>query len=52
MGYVVSCDCGHTLRSEDEDGIVAEVQMHVRSEHPEMADSLTREQALGMARQE
>ena len=50
MGYVVTCDCGDTLRSEDEDGIVAEVQSHVRSSHPELGDSMTRERALELAR--
>jgi predicted small metal-binding protein len=47
MPKVVHCQCGVTLRALDDDGIVAAVQEHVRTVHPDM--EVTREQALAMA---
>jgi predicted small metal-binding protein len=49
MSQKVECPCGATMRGDDDDELVSNVQAHVRAEHPEMADSMTREQILGMA---
>jgi hypothetical protein len=38
--------------SDDDDALVTNVQAHVRDEHPEMADSMTRQQILAMASEE
>lgn len=52
MSKKVDCPCGATMRGDDDDELVTSVQAHVRDEHPEMADSMTREQILGMATEE
>jgi predicted small metal-binding protein len=49
MAKVVNCECGYTVRGEDDDEIVANVEEHVRQEHPEMAGQMSREQVLAMA---
>jgi predicted small metal-binding protein len=49
MSMKVDCPCGATMRGEDDDELVANVEAHVGDEHPEMADSMTRETILGMA---
>jgi predicted small metal-binding protein len=49
MSMKVDCPCGTTMRGEDDDELVANVEAHVRDEHPEMVDSMTRETILGMA---
>ena len=49
MAKVVNCPCGTTLRGETDDELVANVDAHVRSDHPEMVDKMTREAVLGMA---
>jgi predicted small metal-binding protein len=49
MSKKVECPCGTTLRGEDDDELVTNVEAHVRAEHPEMTDSMTREKILGMA---
>ncbi|HUL95686.1 MAG TPA: DUF1059 domain-containing protein [Usitatibacter sp.] len=43
----VQCDCGFTVRSGNDDALVAELQKHA-SEHHKM--NLSREQVLAMAR--
>ena len=49
MAKVVNCECGYTVRGEDDDAIVANVEAHVREAHPEMAGQMSREQVLAMA---
>jgi predicted small metal-binding protein len=49
MAKKVDCPCGETMRGEDDDELVTNVEAHVRDEHPEMADAMTRERILSMA---
>jgi predicted small metal-binding protein len=49
MAKVVNCACGHTVRAETDDELVAGVEAHVRSDHPEMVGKMTRDDILGMA---
>lgn len=43
------CDCGHVMRGETDDELVANVQKHAREVHDM---ELTREQILAMAQPE
>ena len=47
VAKAVQCDCGFIVRSDDDDKLVAELQLHA-SEHHKM--NLTRDQVLAMAR--
>ena len=49
MSKHVDCPCGEVVRGEDDDELVTNVEAHVRDEHPDMVDTMTREQILGMA---
>jgi predicted small metal-binding protein len=49
MGWVIHCDCGTSIRGEDEDEIVENAQDHAKNKH---AVIVTREQALALAQQE
>jgi predicted small metal-binding protein len=49
MAKVVNCECGYTARGETDDELVSNVEAHVRSDHPEMVDKMTRDDILGMA---
>ena len=49
MAKVVNCQCGHTVRGETDDELVANVEAHVQSHHPEMAGKMTREDIMAMA---
>lgn len=49
MAKIIQCDCGYVARGETDDELVAAIQKHVREVHKL---SLTREQALAMARPE
>jgi predicted small metal-binding protein len=47
MTKQVKCDCGKTIRENDDDTLVLTVQQHAREVHQM---ELTRDQVLGMAR--
>jgi predicted small metal-binding protein len=46
---VVHCPCGKDVEGRDDDELVANVEAHVREDHPEMAGQYSREQIIGMA---
>lgn len=45
----MQCDCGHVVRGETDDELVANVQKHAREVHDM---EITRDQILAMSRQE
>jgi predicted small metal-binding protein len=49
VAKIMQCYCGHVVRGETDDELVANVQKHARKVHDM---DITREQVLAMARQE
>jgi predicted small metal-binding protein len=49
MAKKVECPCGETVMGEDDDELVAGVAQHMEEKHPNLVDTLSREQLLGMA---
>jgi hypothetical protein len=41
MAAVVECGCGEVLQAEDEEQLLAEVECHVGSVHPELIGTLS-----------
>ncbi len=52
MAYVINCDCGYTVRGEDEDEVVAGAEAHIQDAHPDMVGKMSRDDILAMAEQE
>jgi predicted small metal-binding protein len=52
MGTIVNCECGWTVRGESEELVLDQVEQHIGDYHPEMADSITREDIRAMAEEE
>jgi predicted small metal-binding protein len=49
MAKKIDCSCGHTVRGDSDDELVANAEEHMRDRHPEMVGTMSREQILGMA---
>ena len=49
MGWVIHCDCGTSIRGNNEDEIVKNAQDHAKNKH---AVVVTREQVLALAQKE
>jgi hypothetical protein len=52
MARQIDCPCGETVRGEDDDDLVAKTEAHIDERHPEMVGTMSREQILGMAKDE
>ena len=46
MAWRINCDCGHTVRGEDDDELVVNAVSHAKDAH---GLTITREQALALA---
>jgi hypothetical protein len=46
---VVHCPCGKNVEGETDDQLVANVEKHIESDHPDLVGTYSREQILGMA---
>ena len=44
MSRQIKCECGFVARGETDDEVVARIEDHIRSDHPDLADSLTRDE--------
>lgn len=49
MGKVINCECGQVVQGETDDELVANVEEHVRTDHPELVGKMSREDILAMA---
>jgi predicted small metal-binding protein len=52
MGKVINCECGEVVRAETDDELVAKVDAHVRTDHPDLVGKMSRDDVLGMAEEE
>jgi predicted small metal-binding protein len=49
MGKVINCECGQVVRGKTEDELVANVEEHVRTDHPQLVGKMSRKDILAMA---
>ena len=43
MSRQIKCECGFIARGETDDEVVAQIEGHLRSDHPDLAETLTRD---------
>jgi predicted small metal-binding protein len=46
MGKVINCECGQVVRGKTEDELVANVEEHVRTDHPQLVGKMSRKDIL------
>jgi predicted small metal-binding protein len=44
MARQIKCECGYVARAETDDEVIELILHHVRSDHPELAETETREE--------
>ena len=47
MSRQIKCECGFVARGETDDEVVVQIEDHIRSDHPELAGSLDRDEIAG-----
>jgi predicted small metal-binding protein len=48
MARQITCECGQIVRGETEDELVDLTMDHLRSDHPQLADRITREDIVAL----
>ena len=49
MAMVINCECGQIVKAETDDELVAVVEGHIQSDHPDLVGTMSREDILAMA---
>ena len=49
MGKIINCECGRVVTGDSDEELVASVEEHVESDHPELVGKLSRDDILAMA---
>ncbi len=49
MGKLINCECGYVVRGDTDDDLLDRAKDHVEQDHPDLVDSLSREDLLAMA---
>jgi predicted small metal-binding protein len=44
MSRQITCECGFVARGERDDEVVAQIEDHIRTDHPELVETLTRDE--------
>ena len=47
MAKAIQCECGFVVCGESADEVVTTIEGHIRADHPELVDKVTRADLLG-----
>jgi predicted small metal-binding protein len=47
MSKQITCECGFVARADSDEEVVEQIQGHMRSDHPELLDKVSRDDLLG-----
>lgn len=47
MARIIRCECGFTARGGSEDEVIETIRGHMRTEHPALLESVSREDLIG-----
>ncbi|MGO9488460.1 MAG: DUF1059 domain-containing protein [Solirubrobacteraceae bacterium] len=52
MKQVIVCECGTIVRGDDEQELLREAHVHIRSNHPAIAAQITDQELLALSQEE
>jgi predicted small metal-binding protein len=47
MSRQIKCECGFVARGDTDDEVVTRIEGHIRSDHPDLAGTLSRDEIAG-----
>ena len=47
MAKAINCECGFVARGETEDEVIDAIRAHMREDHPELLEAVSREDLVG-----
>jgi predicted small metal-binding protein len=48
MPKIINCECGYVAHGETDDEVLADLETHIRRDHPEMVGKYKREEMLDL----
>jgi predicted small metal-binding protein len=52
MTMFIKCECGFVARDESEDAVIERIRDHMRKDHPDLLDKVSRDDLLGWIERE
>jgi predicted small metal-binding protein len=52
MAMFIKCECGFVARDDAEDAVIKRIRDHMREDHPDLLDKVSREDLLGWIERE
>jgi hypothetical protein len=49
MGKIINCECGRVVTADTDEELIAQVEEHVATDHPDLVGKLSRDDLLAMA---
>jgi len=47
MARIIRCECGYVARGDSEEQVIESIRGHMRTDHPALLESVSREDLLG-----
>jgi predicted small metal-binding protein len=47
VAKLIRCECGHVVRGETNEEVIAQLEEHMRQDHPDLAGKVSREDMQG-----
>jgi predicted small metal-binding protein len=47
MAKIINCECGYIARADSDDGVIALIEDHMRTDHPDLVGKVARDDLLG-----
>jgi predicted small metal-binding protein len=52
MAMFIKCECGFLARGDSEDAVIERIRDHMREDHPDVLEKVSREDLLGWIERE
>jgi predicted small metal-binding protein len=52
MAKLINCECGYVARADSDDEVIGQIREHMRSDHPQLLDQVSREDLEGWIQEE
>ena len=49
MAKLINCECGQVVRGETDDELIANAEVHINRDHPDLVGKISREDLLSMS---
>jgi predicted small metal-binding protein len=47
MAKLINCECGYVARGETDDEVIDAIRAHMREDHPQLLDTVSRDELVG-----